>query len=277
MDRPSASLREPICEKPMKLLTQVRNSSLQTGYNHNIRYRGRDYHVQTEDSGVEKGHIHTHVFLGGTVISTAKVEYDPGRLGEPLDGHIVQMMRESHQSMTRALLRGSFDERIHRQFGSIAPPGTIPAPDFPRPSPMSALREPLPPNTKTRLEALKETIDMDSVNKSLEKLQGEITGFLGAALVDHESGMCLGAVGSGINLEVAAAGNMEVVRAKMRVMKDLGIKGDIEDMLITLSAQYHIIRPISSSLFLYLAFDRKTGNLALARHKMATVAAEVVV
>ncbi|MFV8751708.1 hypothetical protein ACNOYE_14280 [Nannocystaceae bacterium ST9] len=118
---------------------------------------------------------------------------------------------------------------------------------------------------------------MDNVTKSLEKLQSEITGVLGAALVDHESGMCLGAVGTGINLEIAAAGNMEVVRAKLRVMKDLGIKGEIEDILITLTSQYHIIRPVSASLFLYLAIDRKQGNLALARHKMASVGAEVLV
>ena len=89
----------------MKMLTQLRNSSLQTGYNHNIRYRGRDYHVQTEDSGREKGHIHTHVFLGGTVISTAKIEYDPQGLGDPLDARVVRLMQESHQSMTRALLQ----------------------------------------------------------------------------------------------------------------------------------------------------------------------------
>lgn len=249
----------------MKMLTQLRNSSLQTGYNHNIRYRGRDYHVQTEDSGREKGHIHTHVFLGGTVISTAKIEYDPQSLGDPLDARVVRLMQESHQSMTRALLRGNFDARIQCQAGGLSPPASL------APLPSAA------PLGKSRLDTLKETIDMDSVNKSLEKLQGEISGFLGAALVDHESGMCLGAVGSGINLEVAAAGNMEVVRAKMRVMNDLGIKGDIEDILISLTSQYHIIRPISSSLFLYLAFDRKTGNLALARHKMAVIATEVIV
>lgn len=116
---------------------------------------------------------------------------------------------------------------------------------------------------------------MDSVTKSLTQITNEVAGVLGVALVDHESGMCLGAMGTGINLEVAAAGNMEVVRAKMRVMKDLGIKGDIEDMLITLSSQYHIIRPVSPALFLYLAIDRKQGNLAMARHKMASIGAEI--
>lgn len=118
---------------------------------------------------------------------------------------------------------------------------------------------------------------MADINQSLNTLFNEITGCHGAALVDHESGMALGTVGSGINLEVAAAGNMEVVRAKMRVMESLGIPGNIEDILITLNAQYHIIRPIGQSLFLYVAFDRKTGNLAMARHKTAQIAQNITV
>lgn len=118
---------------------------------------------------------------------------------------------------------------------------------------------------------------MADINHSLNTLFNEITGCLGAALVDHESGMALGTVGSGINLEVAAAGNMEVVRAKMRVMESLGIPGNIEDILITLNSQYHIIRPIGQSLFIYVAFDRKTGNLAMARHKTAQVAQSITI
>lgn len=113
---------------------------------------------------------------------------------------------------------------------------------------------------------------MADINRSLKTLHTEISGALGCALVDHESGMALGTIGSGLNLEVAAAGNMEVVRAKMRVMNSLGIDGEIEDILITLTDQYHIIRPVGTSLFIYVAFDRRTGNLAMARHKINDVA-----
>lgn len=116
---------------------------------------------------------------------------------------------------------------------------------------------------------------MADIQQSLNKLHNGINGSHGAALVDHESGMALGTIGNGIDLEVAAAGNMEVVRAKMRVMESLGISGGIEDILITLSDQYHIIRPVGDSLFLYVAFDRKQGNLAMARHTMTSVAKEL--
>ena len=118
---------------------------------------------------------------------------------------------------------------------------------------------------------------MQNVQSTLKKLESDITGFLGAALVDHDSGMALGTVGSGLNLEVAAAGNTDVIRAKLRVMEQLDIDGSIEDILITLSGQLHLIRPIGKTLFLYIAIDRKQGNLGMARHIMATAAANIKV
>jgi hypothetical protein len=105
-----------------------------------------------------------------------------------------------------------------------------------------------------------------------EALSGMMTiqGALGCAVVDYSSGMLLGSQGAGVDLELAAAGNSEVVKAKMNTMKSLGIQGSIEDILITLQDQLHIIRPSTSNegLFLYLALDKNTANLALARRKI---------
>jgi hypothetical protein len=105
-----------------------------------------------------------------------------------------------------------------------------------------------------------------------------IEGALGAALVDWESGMPLGTLGGSkyLNLDLAAAGNTEVVRAKMRAMASLGLDDVIEDVLITLGKQYHLIRPMASAdgapnLFLYLALDRSKANLALARHQLRRI------
>ena len=96
----------------------------------------------------------------------------------------------------------------------------------------------------------------------------EIDGYLGSCLVDSESGMMLGVdAGGPVNLEVAAAGNTQVVRAKRKTMKAIGIEGTIEDMLITLTYQYHLIRPLETNgaIFLYLVLDRAKSNLAMAR------------
>lgn len=103
---------------------------------------------------------------------------------------------------------------------------------------------------------------------NLEELNS-LSGFMGAALVDSDSGMALATVGgNSTNLELAAAGNTEVVRAKRRVAQSLGLGDNIEDVLITLSTQYHLIRPLESNplLFLYVMLDRSNANLAMARH-----------
>lgn len=104
-----------------------------------------------------------------------------------------------------------------------------------------------------------------------------IEGALGTALVDVNSGLALGTLGGGaeFDLDAAAAGNTDVLRAKYRTMEMLGISGAIEDILITLSSQYHLIRPLGSrggsGLFLYLVLDRKRANLAMARRQLAQV------
>ena len=117
---------------------------------------------------------------------------------------------------------------------------------------------------------------MGNIDKTLEGLMG-VSGALGCAVVDASSGMALGTSGSGVDLELAAAGNSDVVNAKMRTMKSLGLSGGIEDILITLETQLHIIRPSSSNegLFIYFVLDKKTANLALARRKVADLESEL--
>ena len=109
-----------------------------------------------------------------------------------------------------------------------------------------------------------------------------IEGALGVSLVDWESGMSLGALGGGkyLDLDVAAAGNTEVIRAKMRTMQSLRLNDTIEDILITLNKQYHLIRLLRNSrdeqgLFLYLVLDRAKANLAMARHNLRRVEADL--
>jgi hypothetical protein len=105
----------------------------------------------------------------------------------------------------------------------------------------------------------------------------QIDGAIGAALVDYTSGMALGTIGNSkeLDLSVAAAGNTEVVRAKMRTLEMLKIKDTIEDILITLNSQYHLIRPLTArggqGLFIYIALSKTRANLAMARLQLRRI------
>jgi predicted regulator of Ras-like GTPase activity (Roadblock/LC7/MglB family) len=120
-------------------------------------------------------------------------------------------------------------------------------------------------------------MSIDALLKEAMTLEGAI----GAAVVDYGSGMTLGEISASkdLDLTVAAAGNTEVMRAKMRTMEMLKMTDTIEDILITLGRQYHLIRPLTSrtgsGLFVYLALERSRANLALARHQLRALADNV--
>ena len=119
---------------------------------------------------------------------------------------------------------------------------------------------------------------MATIKQGLDEVMS-CDGAMCAALVDSASGLILGQIGTGVDLEVAAAGNTEVVRAKMKTMKALGINDAIEDILISLGKQYHIIRPMArkEGLFLYFVLDKAKSNLALARRKLLDTETAMVV
>lgn len=111
-----------------------------------------------------------------------------------------------------------------------------------------------------------------------------VEGAVGVALVDWESGLCLGTLGGGkiIDLNLAAAGNTDVVRSKMRTVESLRLNDQIVDIMITLEKQYHLIRMLKNprngaGLFLYLVLERSRANLAMARHHLSRIESEIVV
>src|SRR5687767_11602479 len=80
------------------------------GFNHNIKHKGRIYHIQTEDSGSKNPHIITHVFVGGNIIASKKQQY-ADLVGKPdYERTVRSMMEEQHKQMLRNLVNGVYDQ-----------------------------------------------------------------------------------------------------------------------------------------------------------------------
>ncbi len=90
------------------------------GYNHNVRYRGVVFHVQTEDSGLLNPHLFTHLFHEGVIVSTRKLVYDAGSNEEA----IKALMQAQHKAVMKDLRKGTFDEKIDQYMSHV--PGLEP-------------------------------------------------------------------------------------------------------------------------------------------------------
>lgn len=89
----------------------AKGPSPQLGYNTNVRHKGKLYHIQTEDSGVERPHIITHLFAdGGRIVSSKKSTYAQHVGTEEYPGIVKKMMQEQHKGMFIALRDGVYDD-----------------------------------------------------------------------------------------------------------------------------------------------------------------------
>ena len=107
----------------------------------------------------------------------------------------------------------------------------------------------------------------DNLNNFLESLSADLNGFIGASIVDLDTGMSLASISKypDFDLDVAAAYNSEMVKAKFKTMEALGISGGLEDMLLTLTDQLPLIKFLDDNMFVYLAVTSAQSNLALMR------------
>lgn len=85
---------------------------MHVGFNHNIRYKGHLYHVQTEDCGVKRAAIVTLLYRGGTILSSNKTSYADVLNSDEFEVVIEELMKVQHKGMLRALTRGDFDHKI---------------------------------------------------------------------------------------------------------------------------------------------------------------------
>ncbi len=82
------------------------------GYNHNVKYKDRVYHVQTEDSGVQTPHVITHLFVGGNIVESRKTSYADIVSSPRMSEMLVEIMQAQHKGMLKDLIGGKFDTKI---------------------------------------------------------------------------------------------------------------------------------------------------------------------
>src|SRR5579859_2989711 len=157
------------------------------GYNHNVRYADRLWHVQTEDSGVQNPHVFTHLFHDGTILATKRLDYDPA--SEVIA--VQKLMQAQHKAMLRELKAGAFDDKISKFLGvplkkdagpqeekstqpDVTPePAPVASPvqaaaDLAEPRPMTGPAEPFeePPTDRTQLPLLDTDRNLDQPAKA---------------------------------------------------------------------------------------------------------------
>lgn len=161
-----------------------------TGFNHNIKHKGKVYHVQTEDSGVSNPHIITHLFVGGNILATKKTSYADIVKAENLAELVREMMEEQHKQMLRNLINGVYDN-VDRsatayQPGELAPdasaaktapsgtPAVPPRPSAPAPIPLSNPAAVIPVSLPPEVMAARQLVEVPKENHiGVETLFGE--------------------------------------------------------------------------------------------------------
>jgi CheY-like chemotaxis protein len=97
-----------------------------------------------------------------------------------------------------------------------------------------------------------------------------IEGAIGAALVQATTGTILGhaAVGRGLDMTQAAKIAQDLVQDALR------LRDGIEDIMITVDTQYHVMRLLGpgEEVFVHLVLDRERASLGMARQQLAKLA-----
>jgi len=118
-----------------------------TGFNTNIRHRGKLFHVQTEDSGRSNPHVISHLYFGGTILASQKTEYRERVTSHDVDDHVRQLMESQHKAMLKLLRAGEYDEIILERLGGETAEGSTTSPsiqDAPPPAPPQTAAPPPP-------------------------------------------------------------------------------------------------------------------------------------
>jgi len=115
------------------------------GFNHNFRYKGELFHVQTEDGGLKSPQVVTLLYRGGTILASKKTSYADISKVDRLEQVVEELMKEQHREMLRRLKDGEFDDVIAGRRPTARPAAVSPAPAEPAPEAASKPASPQEP------------------------------------------------------------------------------------------------------------------------------------
>lgn len=151
-----------------------------TGFNHNIKHKGKVYHVQTEDSGRSNPHIITHLFVGGNILASKKTSYADILGAENLQDVVRELMEEQHKEMLRNLINGVYDNidtagsARHYQPGQLATDKEIAAAAAAKAAPVGVPAPVVPAQLPPEVIAARELKEKPKINEvGVETLFGE--------------------------------------------------------------------------------------------------------
>ena len=111
-------------------------------------------------------------------------------------------------------------------------------------------------------------MNTDFLDVFLDDIKNNISGFIAVSVTEIETGLSYGSLTAdpSFDAEIASAYNLEVVKSKLKAVKALGLDQEIDDILITLTSQIHIIDISPNKKFMiYLAADSTKSNLGMTR------------
>jgi len=109
---------------------------------------------------------------------------------------------------------------------------------------------------------------MNDILKSFIDDIKTVPGYIAVSITEIESGVAYesNTADESFDPNLAAAYNLEVVKAKLNAIEALELDEQIEDITITLSTQVHIINIApSKAYFIYLAIDSGKANLGITK------------
>ena len=228
------------------------------GVSQRVELLGKTFSVETEIDG---SRLRAEIFLGGKLMAIREALLENAESLEPVArrAELLQYHQEVIASITDRA-----EKRVMQKMSNPAEGGG------------SVLQFPGPSGAKSKPAGIASLTAeaLDSAALSLAIL-GSIDGFLGACLVDESRGIALSQQSGGtlLDLETAAVGIAEMVQEERTLMSALGLTDPLEDILISLGRQYHLIRPLGAAdgTFLYLILDRSESNLARARRELESL------